>query len=153
MICLRQHILRKILLYISQIDTKKDVPMSKWPGREERNSRRTEIKNLILGQRLYRNMRDFCLHLGVIAMLCGIAYNNLITHSNRQNQYLQQTLTPSVEVSRFLTLQLKQRRRKNHLWRLKYRILIIRFYNFLNVCPCDYTAFAVNDEVLILSTG
>ena len=75
-----------------------DIPKSEWPGREESKYCRNALKDSRLGERFYTHIKNFCFHLGVISLFCGIAYNNLITHSNRQNQYLKQTLFPTYEV-------------------------------------------------------
>ena len=63
---------------------------------------RTHLK---LRLKLYTELRNFCLHVSMIAIFCGIAYNNLITQSYHQNQNLKRTVLPQEEVS--LLYQLK----------------------------------------------
>ena len=99
------HDKRSYSCYQTCVDTRKLIPTSKWPGDEKVKSGITARKVFKLGQKLYRQMRNFCLHLGVIAAFCGIAYNNLITQSYRQNQYLKEKLIPSQEVNLLHTQQ------------------------------------------------
>ena len=79
-------------------DFRKLIPTSKWPGGKECKSHMAARRDFKLGQTLYTQIKNFCLHLGLVAVFCGIAYNNLITKSYRQNQYLKDKLSPSQEV-------------------------------------------------------
>ena len=79
--------------------TRRIIPNSKWPGESVWKSTTTLRKQRQLAVRLYTQLRNFCLHICMIALFCVIANHDLITHSFRQNTHLKHQTKPVWTVS------------------------------------------------------